>query len=176
MTAWPDHPGVKLSGAPNLDEVKKTPGYPAQKYWKKGSLAFIECVEEIPCNPCESSCPQGAICVGTPITNLPVLDAEKCIGCGKCIAACPGLAIYIKNYTYAENEATVTFPYEYWPIPSRGQEVSLVDEMGDVVCQGKVLRVVNTKQNNHTPLVTCSFSKEFFERVKSMKRLPKRNN
>lgn len=166
------NPGVKISGAPNLEEVKKTPGYPEEKYWKKGPLVFIECVEAIPCNPCESSCPQGAITVGMPITNLPALDPEKCIGCGICVAACPGLAIYMKDYTYSENEATVSFPFEYWPLPEKEQEVTLVDEMGEAVCKGIVLRVLNTKKQNNTPVITVKYPKEYFERVKSIQRLP----
>ncbi len=124
MTALSDHPGVKISGAPNKAEVQKSPGYSAPELWKKGPLAFIECVEEIPCNPCEASCPQGAISIGMPITNLPVLDGNKCIGCTKCIAACPGLAIYVKDYTYSDKEATITFPYEYWPLPQKVKRLS----------------------------------------------------
>ncbi len=173
MTVPSDHPGVKLSGAPNREEVRNCPGYPGDEFAKKGPIVFIECVEEIPCNPCEASCPRGAIKVGKPITNLPVLDAEKCIGCTMCVAACPGLAIYVKDYTYSETEATITFPYEYWPLPEKGQEVTLVDEMGEAICRGKVLRVVNPKQYNHTPLVTAAYPKEFFEQVKSMRRLNK---
>lgn len=167
------NPGVKISGAPNIEEVKNTPGYPKEKYWKRGPVIFIECVEEIPCNPCESACPQGAITIGKPITNLPVLDAEKCKGCGLCVAACPGLAIYMKDYTFSENEATVSFPFEYWPLPERDQEVTLVDEMGEEICQGQVVRVLNTKKQNNTPVITVKYPKEYFEKVKSIKRLPR---
>lgn len=166
-----DHRGVKLSGSPNKQEIARSPGYPTENYWKKGPLAFIECVEEIPCNPCESSCPQGAISVGNPITNLPVLDPEKCIGCGMCIAACPGLAIYVKNYNFSPQEASITFPYEYWPLPEKDQEVTLVNEMGKRICQGKVIRVTDIERNKHTPLITVSYPPEFFELVKTIERL-----
>lgn len=166
-----ENKGVKLSGAPNREEVTKTPGYPAKELWHKGPLAFIECVEEIPCNPCEAACPRGAITVGKPITNLPVLEGSKCTGCTACVAACPGLAIYVKDYTYNEKEAVITFPFEYWPLPAKDQEVTLVDEMGEPVCRGKVLKVMDTKRNNHTPLVTVVYPKDYFEEVKSIKRV-----
>ena len=166
-----EHPGVKYSGAPNWEELVKSPGYPREELWRKGPIAFIECVEEIPCNPCEFSCARGAIEVGMSITNLPVLEGEKCIGCGICVAACPGLAIYIKDYTHKEAEASITFPYEYWPLPQKGQEVVMVDELGQEVCGGVVIRILETKQNNHTPLITVSYPKEHFLQVKSMKRL-----
>lgn len=165
------HPGVKICGAPSHAEVKRTPGYPKEEIWRKGPVAFIECVEEIPCNPCEGACPQGAITVGSPITNLPVLDAEKCRGCNICLALCPGLAIYVKDYTYSDTKAKITFPYEYWPLPSKGQQVTLVDELGEAVCPGHILQVTNTERNKQTPLITAAFPKEYFERVKSMERL-----
>ncbi|MCR4441466.1 MAG: 4Fe-4S binding protein [Peptococcaceae bacterium] len=171
MPGHSEHAGVKLSGAPNREELRNSPGYPPEGLWGKGPLAFIECVEEIPCNPCETSCPQGAIKVGKPITNLPVLDGNKCLGCGACIAACPGLAIYVKDYTFSETEALITFPFEYWPLPEKGRQVVLVDEMGEPVCRGEVLRVVDIPKNNRTPLITVKYPKEFFEEVKSMQRL-----
>ncbi|MFZ5943565.1 MAG: NADH-quinone oxidoreductase subunit I [Bacillota bacterium] len=164
------NPGVKKSGAPNWEEISNSPGFPKEVYWKKGPVIFMECVEEIPCNPCESSCPRGAIKVGKPITNLPILDAEKCIGCSLCVAACPGLAIYLKDYSYSEKEGTITFPYEYYPLPEKGEEVLLVDEMGNDVCSGIVLKISIPKQFNHTPLITASFPKKYFLNVKSMKR------
>lgn len=170
MTAVSEHPGVKYSGAPNNEELLISPGYPPEELWRRGPIAFIECVEEIPCNPCESACPKGAIRVGMPITNLPGLDGEKCIGCGICVAACPGLAIYIKDYKYSPDEASITFPYEYWPLPEKGQEVEMVDELGQVICSGVIIKVLQSRQNNHTPLITARYPREHFLRVKSIKR------
>jgi anaerobic carbon-monoxide dehydrogenase iron sulfur subunit len=39
--------------------------------------------------PCVVSCPFGALSVN-PKTGAVAVDEEKCVGCGKCIDACPG--------------------------------------------------------------------------------------
>lgn len=101
-------------------------------------LAVIECPEEIPCNPCETACPQGAIRVGEPITNRPQLDEKRCIGCGLCVAACPGLAVFLVNRRDDSNQAEVTFPYEFLPLPEPGQIVTAVNREGESICQAQV--------------------------------------
>ena len=63
--------------------------------YAKGPVAVIECVQEIPCNPCEGACKFNAITIGEPITNLPKINETNCTGCGVCVAQCPGLAIFI---------------------------------------------------------------------------------
>ena len=120
----------------------------------------IECPQEIPCNPCETSCPSGAICVGSPITKLPQFDPEKCNACGRCVAACPGLAIFLIDPTFSETEGTVSLPYEFLPLPQPGQTVRVLDREGKEVGEGRIVRVRNPKSFDATPLVSVAVPKE----------------
>ena len=66
---------------------------PSENYLSKG-VAIIECVQEIPCNPCVDICPFDAISMEN-INAPPIVDYEKCTGCAHCVAICPGLAIFV---------------------------------------------------------------------------------
>jgi Fe-S-cluster-containing hydrogenase component 2 len=164
----PARRGVAVSGVHCEEELRESPGYPDLERLQKGGVAVIECVQDIPCNPCELACHQGAIRVGVPITNLPVLNDEDCSGCGLCIAACPGLAVFVVDLNYSETEATVTFPYEYLPLPQVGDVVEAVDREGEPVTKGRVTRVQNPPAFNHTAVVTIAVPKEHGEVVRGI--------
>ncbi len=91
---------------------------------------LIDCKEHIPCNPCQFACPTHAIVVGEDITELPHADPEKCVGCGACVAACPGQACFLIDPDFSESEATIDFPYEYLPLPPVGLEVEARNNLG----------------------------------------------
>ena len=109
---------IGQDGIIDIDKLKKSIGFPSEERLAKGPVAIIECPEEIPCNPCESICPQAAIKVGKSLTNLPVFREEKCNGCTLCIPRCPGMAIFVVDLTYSKNEAIIQFPYEFHPLPA----------------------------------------------------------
>lgn len=158
------------TGYMEYDELVAIQQIPSEERYKMGPVAVIECIQEIPCNPCEAACKFGAIVIGDPITNLPKLQMDKCIGCGVCVAKCSGLAIFIVNKSYSEEFASVSFPYEYYPLPQEGYNVQAVNRKGDVVCKGKVLKMTNPKSFDHTPVVTVEIPKEFADEVRSIKR------
>jgi len=163
-----DNQSLKTTGAPSLEELRAVGMLTTLADLEEKACLCIECVEEIPCNPCETSCPQNALTVGSPITNLPVIDREKCILCGLCIPACPGLAITIKSVD--GDKARIRFPWEYLPLPAKGQKVEMVDRQGQVVCHGVVIAAINPARNNRTAVVTAEFPKEFVENVISIRR------
>ncbi len=152
------------------EELCKVQTLPTDKRYSEGPVAVIECVQEIPCNPCEAACAFGAIRIGEPITTLPTLKGEKCTGCGICASKCPGLAIFIVNKVYSETTATVGFPYEYIPLPVVGEKVKGLNRKGEVVCDANVVKVMNPKSFDHTPIVTIEIPKDFADEVRNMKR------
>lgn len=106
---------------------------------KKGGLVVIECPQRIPCNPCATSCPTGAVVPVDDINEVPRIDYEKCIGCGKCVALCPGLACFVIDLTFGgEDEALIQLPYEQLPVPAKGDMVACLDRAGKVVANGFV--------------------------------------
>ena len=163
---------LKTLGFPSLDELRQAGFLPGREELEKRACVCIECLEEIPCNPCETSCPGGAITVGEPITNLPVLDMSKCTGCAQCIAACPGLAIFIKKITGPT--ASVRFPWEYVPMPKEGDEAEMIGRDGSFVCMGKITKVMLSAKFNKTAVVSAEFPAEFVDEVISISRNSKK--
>ena len=162
--------GVEHTGIPSEKELIESPGYPSAERVNKGKCAIIECVQDIPCNPCEAACPQGAIRVGTPITNFPVLDEDLCTGCGLCIPSCPGLAIFVVDLDYSDTDALVSFPYEYEPLPAVGDQVEAVNREGQTVAIGHVTRVRNPPTFDRAATVTVAIPKEYAMVVRSIAR------
>lgn len=132
----------------------------------RGPKAVIECEQDIPCNPCMTCCTKNAITLnGESINSLPVLHEEKCNGCGICVASCPGMAIFVVD----RDNGTVTFPYEFMPVPKEGDEIDATDRKGQYVCKGIVKNVMYTSKFDHTNVVTISIPKEFVDQVRGMK-------
>jgi len=159
---------LKFSGVISEEEFKKCPGYPSEERFKKGPVAVIECIQEIPCNPCEAACPFGAIEIGESITSLPVLDEKKCKGCGVCISSCPGLAIFTVDMLYSKTEAVVSFPFEYLPLPKIGEKVKAVNREGKIVTTGRILKIKNLPKNDFTPVISMAIPKKWAAEVRSI--------
>jgi len=119
-----------------------------------GPVAIIECVENIPCDPCVASCPKGAIRIEGDMNGTPSVDFGTCNGCGLCVSACPGLAIFVVDMSLGAGTATVSLPYEYTPLPSVGDTVVTLSREGKILGEGTVKRVLQAKALDRTPIVT----------------------
>ena len=151
----------------DLEEVMDIPGFPGIEVLNNKKCVVIECKQNIPCNPCESACPHHAISIGNPITNLPVVDPEKCIGCGLCVAQCPGQACFLVDMSHEEYD-TVTLPYEYYPLPEKDQEVYGLSRDGKYVIKAVVVRVVLTKKNDRTAVIEVKVPKGYGMKVRNI--------
>jgi Fe-S-cluster-containing hydrogenase component 2 len=132
---------------------------PTEERFRKGPVAIVECVQNIPCNPCVESCPQGAITMKASINDLPAVNFEKCNGCGLCVSDCPGLAIFLVDKSAKNEVARVGLPYEFLPLPEKGERVILLDRSGDVCGEGDIVKVRNAKTQDRTPVVIIAVEK-----------------
>lgn len=151
-------------GGPRMDfiteETAKT-NFPSMERMNSGPVAVVECFQEIPCNPCTTSCRRGAFEEMLDINNLPKIDVNLCNGCTICVTSCPGMAIMVVDASYSKDEALFKIPYEFSPLPEIGQVVRGLNREGEYITDVKILKVSNPKSFDKTPIITCVVNKDF---------------
>lgn len=148
------------------DEIERFPGVTR----RTGVHPVMECTQNIPCNPCQDACPKHCIKIGEKITSLPAVDeTAECIGCGMCVASCSGQAIFLVNETCEEGFASVTLPYEFLPLPQKGDKGTAYDRSGKAVCEAEVLDVKTSKAFDHTNLLTMKVPAEYVMKARFYK-------
>lgn len=147
--------------------IKQSPGYPSDSRIQQGPVAVIECAQYIPCDVCGSVCPYDAIQVDT-ICALPELREDQCIGCRSCIPICPGLAIFVIDSTYSKDDALISFPYELFPIPQKGDVIDATDRDGVPLIKGKVIEVQENTNYDHTRIVTIAVPKQYIHQIRGL--------
>ncbi len=95
---------------------------------EEGVFPIIHCLQEIPCNPCTTVCPTNSIHTEDgSLMAVPKYEGS-CIGCGKCLLICPGLAITLVDYRKDKDMPTVSLVYEVGNHEVKvGDELPLVD-------------------------------------------------
>lgn len=140
------------------DEIERFPGFTHAA----GIHPVMECTQNIPCNPCQDACPKGCIKIGEKITSLPVVNPEStCIGCGMCVASCSGQAIFLVDETYEEGYASVTIPYEFYPLPEAGTKGTALGRNGKPVCDAEIIGVKSVPAYDKTSLLTMKVPAEY---------------
>ena len=127
-----------------------------------GVFPIFHCYQEVPCNPCTSVCPVGAVKTeGDKITGLPyMVDLDLCTGCASCVAVCPGLSVTMVDYRQDRQHPLVTLPYEVWRDQVReGQKVPVTDIDGAVLGYFAVETVKSRKKYPGTLLVQVRLDK-----------------
>ncbi|WP_414150609.1 FAD-dependent oxidoreductase [Acetobacterium carbinolicum] len=142
-------------------EEQEMGAYPGVKTEIKGIHPVIECTQNIPCNPCQDACVKGCIKIGANITALPVVDTQlACTGCGMCVAACSGQAIFLVDDHSEPGYAAITIPYEFLPLPEKGAIGKALDRSGTEVCQAEIVGIKSAKVMDHTSLLTMKVPAE----------------
>ncbi|MDI6917105.1 MAG: 4Fe-4S binding protein [Thermoplasmatales archaeon] len=138
---------------------------PSKERFESGPVVIIECPQSIPCNPCVDACPFHAISMND-INALPKIDFEKCTGCGSCISKCPGLAIFVVDTTYSDNEALIKIPYEF-ALPKTGDTVKALDRKGELKGDARVINVI--KEKDKTGIVSIAVKKTLAMEVRNIR-------
>ena len=140
------------------DEIERFPGITH----KAGVHPVMECTQNIPCNPCQDSCPKHCIKIGSHITSLPSFDeTTTCVGCGMCVASCSGQAIFLLNENYEDGYSSITLPYEFLPLPEVGDKGVALGRDGREICEAEVIGVKSIPAYDKTNLLTIRVPAEY---------------
>ena len=156
---------LETTGIPTSEQIDEI--FPSEERLKKGAVAVFECFQSIPCNPCAMSCPQGAVLPFVDINDRPVLDENKCNGCGLCIMKCPGLAVMAVDMTKDDKTAILKLPYEFRPLPEVGQIITALDRAGEPVGVAKVIHVLQPA--NKTTVIYVAIDKSLVKIVRNIR-------
>ena len=127
-----------------------------------GVFPIFHCYQEVPCNPCTSVCPVGAVKTkDDKITGLPYMDnLEACTGCASCLAVCPGLSVTMVDYREDPAHPLVTLPYEVWREKVEvGQKIPVTDIDGAILGYYPVEKVSSRRKYPGTLLVQLKVDK-----------------
>ena len=133
---------------------------PTKEQLRRG-VAIIECIQEIPCNPCVDVCPTQAVSMQD-INAPPHVDYDACIGCAQCVAICPGLACFVVKLE--DDHALVTLPYEMLPLPEEGDIVAALNRSGEKIGEAVVQKV----KTGDTPIITIEVKPELAMQVRAI--------
>lgn len=160
-------PGPVLAAEETLNHVassaKAHPEEPVKVF------PVFHCTQEIPCNPCSSICPKGLIFIDpTDIRHVPTFtgDARSCIGCEKCIAICPGLAITLVDYRRDSEMPIVAIPFEFnYEMIKERETVTVLDTEGSILGDLQVVKVEQVPSRDHTIIVKVKAPREVAARI-----------
>jgi Fe-S-cluster-containing hydrogenase component 2 len=143
---------------------------PDEEAWlrKRGGYVVIECPQRIPCDPCHTSCPTGAVLPFEDINDVPRVDFAKCTGCSRCVARCPGLACFVVDLAWKEGWALMKLPYEMLPKPVKGMEAVCFDRQGLEVYRSSVEQVLEPFKDG-TYVVAVAVPLELSSSVRAVK-------
>ncbi len=155
------------TGVPSKEMIMEK--FPSLDRINKGPVAVVECYNKIPCNPCQTACKFDAINVGEDINNIPEIKVDNCTGCAICLSKCPGLAIMVVDGSKSNDTVIMKIPYEFLPLPEEGKMVKGLSREGKYLTDVKVLKVLNPKSFDRTPVITVEVDRNYMYDFRNIK-------
>ncbi|MEW6546062.1 MAG: 4Fe-4S binding protein [Bacillota bacterium] len=157
---------LRQTGVPAVEDLARV--MPPEEVRRRGPVAIFECFERIPCDPCYWACKRGAVRPFKDINDLPGVDWERCNGCGLCVAACPGLAVFVVHEGYTDSTSLIKLPYEFLPLPEVGQVVEALDREGNCVGEARVVKVQRSREKVGTPVLWIEVERDLAHVVRNI--------
>ncbi|MEN6444817.1 MAG: FAD-dependent oxidoreductase [Candidatus Cloacimonas sp.] len=150
------------------EELKSAPGkiknYNTPEK-EEGVFPILHCLQEIPCNPCTTVCPTNSIQTEDgSLTAVPVYTGS-CIGCGKCLLICPGLAITLVDYRKDKENPTLSIVYEVSNYPVKVGDKKILSDINSKELGEFVVSAVQDFPKQHTQIVKFKVPKAIAKKV-----------
>jgi NADPH-dependent 2,4-dienoyl-CoA reductase/sulfur reductase-like enzyme/Fe-S-cluster-containing hydrogenase component 2 len=130
----------------------------------------MHCRQEIPCDPCATVCPMHLIQINQDdIRGLPEFcnyDGKNCIGCERCVAICPGLAITLVDFRKNPASPTISIPLEFSKnYLNLGDQVPVTDIDGNVLGIYPIISMQTLRQYPRTLITKVQVPAEIASQV-----------
>lgn len=131
-----------------------------------GVFPVLHCRQEIPCDPCSTVCPNHLILIDpSNIRQIPTFcptDEKICIGCERCVAVCPGLAISLVDFRRDPDNPIVSLPLEFSiEAIHQGDLIAVTDVDGKVLGHFPVISIRMLRQFSKTRIIRVQLPSEF---------------
>ncbi|MFN2304212.1 MAG: FAD-dependent oxidoreductase, partial [Anaerolineales bacterium] len=130
----------------------------------------MHCRQEIPCDPCASVCPMHLIQINQDdiraVPEFCTYSGKNCIGCERCVAICPGLAITLVDFRNNPQKPIISIPLEF----SRnyldvGDDVPVTDIDGNILGIYPVVSIRTLRQFSRTLITRVQVPAEIATQV-----------
>jgi len=165
----PSYQGKWLAPA----DAKRIRNYRAlpQIEYQKRLVASVECFEDIPCNVCQTVCPENAIEIGhVPRERDALLIESKCTACGICLTACPSSAIVMVEDKPNHSQAKITLPWNGTRLWKAAESPQVVNRRGELLGTARVISVEDPAPDSKTQLVHLEIASHLAWEARGLRR------
>ena len=160
-----------------IDAYLSRPSTPQGQEQEPKVVPVFHCRQKIPCDPCTAACPRGLIRIEGDMRNTPIFVGpdvgEACLGCARCVAVCPGLAITLVDRRDHLKEPLVTIPFEFEPARLAAAETAVVlDIAGNVLGEAPIVDIESRPADARTRLVKIRAPNEIAEQIAGIRIQP----